>query len=88
MTIGHFVNDWWNGLLSIPLRMFVYPVLELIAYRAKLDINPGRIEATLCPPWLMERVNVLDQSLKRWSSCCFGWNLIVAQRERVTDYHR
>src|SRR5689334_21752702 len=23
MTIGHFVNDWWNGLLSIPLRAFV-----------------------------------------------------------------
>lgn len=88
MTIGHFVNDWWNGLLSIPLRMFVYPVLELIAYRGKFDLNPGRIEATLCPPWLMERVNVLDQALKRWSNCCFGWNLIVAQRKRATDDHK
>ena len=80
MTIGHFVNDWWNGLLAVPLRTFVYPVLEVLAYRGKFDLNPGKIEQTLCPPWLMERVNVLDQLLKSWSKCCFGWNLIVAQK--------
>lgn len=80
MTIGHFVNDWWNGLLSIPLRTYVYPVLELIAYRGKFHLDIGRIESTLCPPWLMERVNVLDQLLKRWTRGCFGWNLIVAQK--------
>jgi 2-polyprenyl-3-methyl-5-hydroxy-6-metoxy-1,4-benzoquinol methylase len=82
MTIGHFVNDWWNGLLAVPLRSYVYPVLEVIAYRGKLNWNVGRIEAALCPPWLMERVNVLDQWLKSWSKCCFGWNLIVAQKQR------
>ena len=80
MTIGHFVNDWWNGLLSIPLRTYVYPVLELIAYRGKFQLDVGKIESTLCAPWLMERVNVLDQLLKRWTNCCFGWNLIVAQK--------
>ena len=80
MTIGHFVNDWWNGLLAIPLRRFVFPALELIAYRGKFDLNVGKIESAFCPPWLMERVNVLDQSLKSWSKCCFGWNLIVAQK--------
>ena len=80
MTIGHFVNDWWNGLIAIPLRWFVFPVLELIAYRGKFDLNVGKIESAFCPPWLMERVNVLDQSLKSWSKCCFGWNLIVAQK--------
>jgi 2-polyprenyl-3-methyl-5-hydroxy-6-metoxy-1,4-benzoquinol methylase len=86
MTIGHFVNDWWNGLLAVPLRSYVYPVLELIAYRGKLNWNVGRIEAALCPPWLMERVNVLDQWLKSWSKCCFGWNLIVAQkRPQITQ---
>lgn len=80
MTIGHFVNDWWNGLLGVPLRSYVFPVLDVIAYRGKFDLNTGRIEATLCPPWLMERVNVLDQWMKNWSKCCFGWNLIVAQK--------
>ena len=82
MTIGHFVNDWWNGLLAVPLRSYVYPVLEVIAYRGKFNWNVGRIEATLCPPWLMERVDVLDQWLKGWSKCCFGWNLIVAQPKK------
>lgn len=80
MTIGHFVNDWWNGLLSIPLRTYVYPVLEIIAFRGKFRLNPGRIESTLCAPWLMERVNVLDQWLKRSLRGRFGWNLIVAQK--------
>lgn len=86
MTIGHFVNDWWNGLLAVPLRSYVYPVLEVIAYRGKFNWNVGRIETALCPPWLMERVNVLDQWLKSWSKCCFGWNLIVAQkRPQITS---
>ena len=82
MAIGHFVNDWWNGLLAVPLRAYVYPELEVIAYRGNFRWNIGRIEAKLSPPWLMERVNVLDQWLKRWSKCCFGWNLIVAQKRR------
>jgi len=80
MTIGHFVNDWWNGLLAVPLRTYVYPALEVIAYRGKFRWKVSRIEATFCPPWLMERVDVLDQWLKSWSKCCFGWNLIVAQK--------
>jgi len=81
MTIGHFVNDWWNGLLSIPLRTYVYPVLEVIAFRGKFELNPGRIESTLCAPWLMERVNILDQWLKDSLRNRFGWNLIVAQKQ-------
>lgn len=85
MAIGHFVNDWWNGLLAIPLRTFVYPVLEVIAYHGKFEVNAGRIETALCPPWLMERVNVLDQALKKSLNCCFGWNLIVAQKSGDFD---
>jgi 2-polyprenyl-3-methyl-5-hydroxy-6-metoxy-1,4-benzoquinol methylase len=81
MTIGHFVNDWWNGLLSIPLRTFVYPVLQVLAFRGKFEFDAGRIESTLCAPWLMERVNVLDQLLKNSLRGRFGWNLIVAQKE-------
>ena len=81
MTIGHFVNDWWNGLLAIPLRTYVYPVLQVIAFRGKFEMDAGRIESTLCAPWLMERVNVLDQLLKNSLRGRFGWNLIVGQKE-------
>lgn len=81
MTIGPFVNDWWNGVLSIPLKTWVYPVLEVIAYHAKREINLGRIERTLCPAWLMERVDFYDQLLKTQLQPRFGWNLIVAQKQ-------
>ena len=80
MTIGHFVNDWWNGLIAIPLRTYVYPVLQVIAFRGKFELDAGKIESTLCPPWLMERVNVLDQLSKNSLRGRFGWNLIVAQK--------
>ena len=81
MTIGHFVNDWWNGFISIPLKMWVYPVMEVIAYHLKRDINVGLIDQTLCAPWLMERVDFFDQSLKNRLQPRFGWNLIVAQKQ-------
>ena len=81
MTIGHFVNDWWNGLLSVPLRAFVFPVLEVVAYYSKRKIDTGRIERTFCPGWLMERVDLLDQLLKKPLKSRFGWNLIVAQKQ-------
>ncbi|HEV8370759.1 MAG TPA: class I SAM-dependent methyltransferase [Pyrinomonadaceae bacterium] len=80
MAIGHFVNDWWNGLLAVPLRTFVYPVLEVVAFYSNREIDPGRIERILCSSWLMERVNLLDTFLKRSLSSRFGWNLIVAQK--------
>lgn len=80
MAIGHFVNDWWSGLLSIPLRAFVYPVLEVASYRLRCSMDTGRIERALCPSWLMERVNDLDIRLKEVLKSRFGWNLIVAQK--------
>lgn len=80
MAIGHFVNDWWNGLLSIPLRAFVYPVLEVASYRSGRNLDTGRIERALCSSWLMERVNDLDVLLKEVLKSRFGWNLIVAQK--------
>lgn len=80
MTIGPFVNDWWNGLLAIPLRSFVYPVLDVIAYYGKFKIDAGKIETTLCPRWLMERVNLLDNFFKQRLSHRFGWNLIVGRK--------
>jgi len=81
MTIGHFVNDWWNGLLAVPLRAFVYPVVEVVAYYGKRQIDAGKIERTLCPALLMEKVNLIDQLLKGQMQSRFGWNLIVAQKQ-------
>ena len=81
MTIGHFVNDWWNGVLAVPLRSFVFPVLDVLAYYGKFEINSGKIEQTLCPRWLMERVSLLDTLLKKRLSHRFGWNLIVARKQ-------
>ena len=81
MAIGHFVNDWWNGLLSIPLRAFVCPVVEVVAYRCKREFDSGRIERAFCATWLMERVNSLDELLKRQLKSRSGWNLIVARKQ-------
>jgi len=81
MAIGHFVNDWWNGLFSIPLRTFVYPVLTVLAFRTGREIDVGLLERTMCPAWLMERVNRVDTLFKQWLHPRFGWNLIVAQRQ-------
>jgi hypothetical protein len=44
------------------------------------QIDAGRIERTLCPPWMMERVNLLDQLFKNRLRSRFGWNLIVAEK--------
>lgn len=81
MTIGHLVNDWWNGFLAVPLRSYVYPVVDVVAYRTRRTFDAGRIERALCPPWLMERVDVIDQWLKPHLKSRFGWNLIVAQKQ-------
>ena len=80
MTIGHFVNDWWNGLLSIPLWAYVYPVVNVLAFRTGRKIDTGRLERTLCPAWLMERIHSVDLLFARWLKPRYGWNIIVAQR--------
>jgi 2-polyprenyl-3-methyl-5-hydroxy-6-metoxy-1,4-benzoquinol methylase len=81
MAIGHFVNDWWNGLFSIPLRACVYPVITVLAMRTGREIDAGRLERAMCPAWLMERINGVDILFKQWLKSRFGWNLIVAQRQ-------
>lgn len=83
MTIGHFVNDWWNGLLSLPLRAFVAPVLQIVSLRSGFDFDPGRWEQRFCPEWLMEEINLADVLLKKRLSGFFGWNLIVARKESM-----
>jgi len=81
MTVGFFVNDCWNGLLGLPLRVFVCPVLAALAHVFRWNFNPGAFEEAFSPAWLMERVNVWDQALKSQLANRFGWNLIVAQKK-------
>lgn len=84
MTIGHFVNDWWNGLLCLPLRVFVAPVLQILSRRG-FDFDAGRWEQRFCPEWLMEEVNLADVLLKNRLRGFFGWNLIVARKQSIAS---
>ncbi|MEK6334523.1 MAG: class I SAM-dependent methyltransferase [Acidobacteriota bacterium] len=85
MTLGHFVNDWWNGLLCLPLRTFVAPVIQLLSFRGGFDYDAARWEQRFCPEWLMEEVNVADMLLKKHLRGFFGWNLIVAQKQSIAS---
>ena len=80
MAIGFFVNDCWNGLLGLPLRVLVCPVLGTLAYFCGMNFNQARFEEAFSPAWLMKRVDVLDVACKKYFQNRFGWNLIVAQR--------
>jgi 2-polyprenyl-3-methyl-5-hydroxy-6-metoxy-1,4-benzoquinol methylase len=80
MAIGFFVNDCWAGLLGVPLRVFVTPVLGRVAEIMRLNFDQFRFEERFSPPWLMKRVDLLDQSCKKWLAARFGWNLIVAAK--------
>ena len=80
MAIGFFVNDCWTGLLGLPLRVYVTPVLNRIAHALRLNFDPVAFEERFSPPWLMKRVDVLDQLCKNQLASRFGWNLIVAAK--------
>lgn len=84
MAIGSFVNDWWNGLVTVPLRMYVSPTLQMLAYLGGTHFPEGSFEQGFCPRWLMERVNFWDQRLKSRMHNQFGWNLIVMRRASET----
>jgi SAM-dependent methyltransferase len=80
MAIGFFVNDCWTGLLGLPLRVYVTPVLAHVAHLLRMNFNQVRFEERFSPPWLMKRVDVLDQLCKKQLASRFGWNLIVAAK--------
>lgn len=81
MAIGFFVNNLWNGLLGLPLRIWVCPVVAMLAYVLHRKFDSAAFEKAFAPAWLMERVNPWDLMLKKWLRHRFGWNLIVAQRK-------
>ena len=80
MAIGFFVNDWWVGLLGLPLRVFVTPMLAHVAHIFGMNFNQVAFEERFSPPWLMRRVDALDQLCKKQFASRFGWNLIVATK--------
>jgi 2-polyprenyl-3-methyl-5-hydroxy-6-metoxy-1,4-benzoquinol methylase len=80
MAIGFFVNDLWTGLLGLPLRVYVAPVLARLAGMLRLGFDQVAFEEAFSPPWLMKRVDVLDQLFKKQLASRFGWNLIVATK--------
>ena len=80
MAIGFFVNDCWTGLLGLPLRVFVTPVLAHVAHILGMNFNQVAFEERFSPPWLMRRVDALDQLCKKQFASRFGWNLIVATK--------
>jgi 2-polyprenyl-3-methyl-5-hydroxy-6-metoxy-1,4-benzoquinol methylase len=79
MTIGFLVNDW-TALVSLPLRVYVTPVLARLAAMLRMRFNEAAFEETFSPPWLMKRLDVLDQFCKKQFAPRFGWNLIVATK--------
>ena len=87
MTIGFLVNDCWNGLLGLPIRLYVCPVLASLAHFGGLSINLAAFEGAFSPAWLMKRVNVLDMVFRKRLRNRFGWNLIVARRQPLSVEH-
>lgn len=80
MTIGFFVNDLWNGMLGLPLRVYVTPVFGRVAAMLRMNFDAAAFETAFSPAWLMKRVDVLDQLCKKQLAPRFGWNLIVAAK--------
>jgi 2-polyprenyl-3-methyl-5-hydroxy-6-metoxy-1,4-benzoquinol methylase len=79
MAIGFLVNDW-TALVSLPLRVYVTPVLARLAVLLRISFNQVAFEEAFAPPWLMKRIDVLDQLCKKQFAPRFGWNLIVATK--------
>jgi SAM-dependent methyltransferase len=82
MAIGFFVNDCWTGLLGLPLRVYVTPVLVRAAHGLGIQFNEVAFEERFSPSWLMKYVDVLDQLCKKQLAPRFGWNLIVATKQK------
>jgi len=82
MAIGPLVNDLWHGMLGLPIRIYVAPVLHRFAHLLRLPFNPAQFENRFFPTWLMASVDGLDLALKPRTRKRFGWNLIIARPKR------
>jgi SAM-dependent methyltransferase len=83
MAIGTFVNDFWNGALSLPIYLYVTPVLQVLLSKLGAGVDPTIFERAVTPAWLMSRIDVLDNLVKKRLHRQFGWNIIVARKKPV-----
>ena len=77
MVIGFFVNDVWHGLFTIPIRIFVEPILKRLASLSGLTYKACSFETMFYPRWLMKFVNELDETKKKYLKERWAWNLFV-----------
>jgi 2-polyprenyl-3-methyl-5-hydroxy-6-metoxy-1,4-benzoquinol methylase len=83
MAIGMFVNDFWNGALALPIYLYVTPVLQVLLSRLGFGFDPTILERGVTPAWLMSRIDILDNLVKKWLHGQFGWNIIIAQKKTL-----
>jgi 2-polyprenyl-3-methyl-5-hydroxy-6-metoxy-1,4-benzoquinol methylase len=84
MAIGPLVNDLWQGILGLPIRLYVAPAFHRIANILHRPFNPAKFEEGFFPAWLMASADLVDSLLKRHTRNRFGWNLIVARKQPFT----
>jgi|SRR5215831_66209 len=82
MAIGPLVNDCWHGSIALPLYAWVTPVLQVLQGKLNWPPDPAIFERAATPSWLMRRVDVFDRRFKSRLRSQFGWNLIVARRQK------
>jgi 2-polyprenyl-3-methyl-5-hydroxy-6-metoxy-1,4-benzoquinol methylase len=82
MAIGPLVNDCWHGAIALPLYAWVTPVLRVLHGKTNWPSDPSFFERAATPSWLMSRIDVFDRRLKTWLRSQYGWNLIVARRQK------
>ncbi|MBU1700114.1 MAG: class I SAM-dependent methyltransferase [Candidatus Eisenbacteria bacterium] len=81
MGIGFFVNDMWQGLFGVPIRLFQEPIVRKGAALAGWNYKPRSFETIFYPRWLMKYANELDEALKSVLKERWAWNLFVLRRE-------
>lgn len=75
MTIGFFVNDFWQGFYGLLSRVLLDPFL------VNLNFKPRQIEKFFYPKWLMARINAIDEMTKKLFSAFWGWNIFVLSKK-------
>jgi 2-polyprenyl-3-methyl-5-hydroxy-6-metoxy-1,4-benzoquinol methylase len=81
MAIGLFVNDVWNAALTLPIYLYVTPVLQVLLPKLGFGFDPTILERALAPAWLMKRIDVFDNLLKNRLHGQFGWNIMVVRKK-------
>jgi Methyltransferase domain. len=76
MAIGYLVNTW-RGLFSIPIELFVEPVINTLFTRLRINYAAYSIGELFYPKWLMENVHLADLFFEPLLKNKWGWNLFI-----------